>query len=298
MSGAGPGDAAAGSDAAAPPAPGIEHLEITARDTIELDYPVTPRPRWGHGAPPHPVLHTRFEAERSRYRRVLRRILRYRDDLARIPVTPGEDATQPCWSNGWLPGHDAAALYAFLADADPQLYLEIGSGNSTKFARRAIVDHGLRTRVVSIDPSPRAEIDAICDEVVREPAETVDLSLYGRLRKGDVLFVDNSHRCLQNSDATALFLDVLPVLPRGVLVGVHDVYLPEDYPPVWADRFYSEQYVLAAFLLAPRAAVDVVLPGWFASRDPELAAVLDPLWGVPALTGVERHGTAFWLRWR
>ena len=63
--------------------------------------------------------------------------------------------------NGWLPGLDSAALYAFLARTDPALYLEVGSGNSTKFARRAITDHGLRTRLVSIDPQPRAEIDAL-----------------------------------------------------------------------------------------------------------------------------------------
>jgi hypothetical protein len=271
-------------------------VDGAARVTIELDYPVTPRPRWGHGAPPHPRLEARFDRERERYRDTLGRILEHRDDLVRIPAAAGDDPTQPCWSNGWLPGLDGAALYTFLADTNPRLYLEVGSGNSTKFARRAIADHGLRTQVVSIDPFPRAEIDAICDEIVREPAESVDLSVYERLDAGDVLFVDNSHHCLQNSDATAMFLDVLPELRPGVLVGVHDVFLPDDYPPEWVDRFYSEQYVLAAYLLAPGGRSEVVLPGWFASRDPQLAAVLYDMWERPEFAGVQRHGCAFWLR--
>ena len=63
-----------------------------------------------------------------------------------------------------------------LAGTDPATFLEVGSGNSTKFARRAIEDHGLRTRIVSIDPEPWAEIDGLCDEVLRAPAEEVDLA--------------------------------------------------------------------------------------------------------------------------
>jgi hypothetical protein len=200
--------------------------------------------------------------------------------------------------NGWLPGLDSAALYTFLARTDPALYLEVGSGNSTKFARRAIEDHGLRTRLVSIDPQPRAEIDALCDEVVRSPAEEVDLTVYDRLGAGDVLFVDNSHRCLQNSDATVMFLEVLPRLQPGVLVEFHDIVLPEDYPPEWLDRFYSEQYLLAAYLLAGGDRLSVELPNHFVSTDAELAAILAPLWDDPALAGVERHGGSFWIRTR
>jgi hypothetical protein len=263
--------------------------------SITLDYPVFPEARWGHGRPPHPLLQARFEAERERYRAVLERILRLKDDLVRIPVEPSADATQPCWVNGWLPGQDSAALYSFLVETDPVLYLEVGSGNSTKFARRAITDHGLRTRLVSIDPFPRAEIDDICDEVVRTPAESVGLDVYQRLQPGDLLFIDNSHRCLQNSDATALFLDVFPRLADEVLIEIHDIMLPDDYPPDWYERFYTEQYLLAALLLAPGSTVETVLPGWFASHDPQLVHVLDELWDDPRLAGVERHGGSFWL---
>jgi hypothetical protein len=271
--------------------------------TIELDYPVRPRARWGHGAPVHEGIRAVLEEGRDRYRKHLGAILELREPLLRIPATAdpaadGAAAGEPTWVNGWLPGLDSAALYTFLARTDPALYLEVGSGNSTKFARRAIEDHGLRTRLVSIDPQPRAEIDALCDEVVRSPAEEVDLTVYDRLGAGDVLFVDNSHRCLQNSDATVMFLDVLPRLQPGVLVEFHDIVLPEDYPPEWLDRFYSEQYLLAAYLLAGGDRLSVELPNHFVSTDAELAAILAPLWDDPALAGVERHGGSFWIRTR
>jgi hypothetical protein len=74
---------------------------------------------------------------------------------------------------------------------------------------------------------------------------------------GDVLFFDGSHRCLQNSDVTAFFLDVLPELPSGVIVGIHDIVLPNDYPSVWKDRYYSEQYILAAYLLGAQERVSI-----------------------------------------
>ncbi len=266
--------------------------------SIELDYPVFPVARWGHGRPPHPLLQARFERERKQYRAVLESILRLKDDLVRIPVEPSEDVTQPCWVNGWLPGQDSAALYAFLVETNPALYLEVGSGVSTKFARRAINDHGLRTRLVSIDPYPRAEVDDICDEIMRAPAESVGLDVYRRLGRGDLLFIDNSHRCLQNSDATALFLDVFPQLSPDVLVEIHDILLPDDYPPDWYERFYTEQYLLAALLLAPGSTVETLLPGWFVSYDPQLAHALDELWDDPRMAGVQRQGCSFWLKMR
>ena len=66
----------------------------------------------------------------------------------------------PTWENGWFPALDAVTLYGLVATRNPRWYVEVGSGNSTRFVRRAIRDHGLRTRILSIDPGPRAEIDA------------------------------------------------------------------------------------------------------------------------------------------
>ncbi len=293
------GRAATVEDPAPPPAAAVSsggHQVVEGSYTrIDLDYPVEPVPRWGHGRPSHPRLTEILEGRRERYRVHLDAIIEVSGPLRRISVDPPSDPGAPHWVNGWLPALDGATLSMFLATTDPPTYMEIGSGNSTKFARRAIADHGLRTRIVSIDPFPRAEVDALCDEVVREPAESVDVAVFDRLVPGDVLFVDNSHRCLQNSDATAIFLDVLPRLPPGILVEFHDIFLPDDYPSEWAERFYSEQYVLAAFLLAGGPLIETELPAWYVANDPELSAVIEPLWDEIGLTR-DRHGGSFWVR--
>ena len=188
------------------------------------------------------------------------------------------------------------ALYAFLARHNPKRYIEVGSGNSTKFARRAIVDHQLDTRIISIDPHPRAEVDGLCDEVIRAPVEDVAAATFDILDAGDVLFIDSSHRTLMNSDVTMLFLDVLPRLKPGVLVQVHDVTLPGDYPAQWSGRHYSEQYLLAAYLLGRGPLLDIVLPCAFVSDDPELHGILAPVWSAEWMKDAEPYGCSFWFR--
>ena len=149
----------------------------------------------------------------------------------------------------------------------------------------------MQTRVVSIDPNPRAEVDGICDEVIRSPVESVDLSVFDRLGSGDMLYVDNSHRAFMNSDVTVVFLDVLPRLAPGVLVGLDDIYLPRDYPPEWRYRYYSEQYLLASLLLGDGDTLRIELPCAYAGQDHELRDVLQA--EVPA--DLPRGGTSFWV---
>jgi predicted O-methyltransferase YrrM len=211
--------------------------------------------------------------------------------------------------NGWLSPFDLASLYCLVALNHPQLYLEVGSGISTGVARRALRDHQLRSRVVSIDPQPRAQIDSLCDEIIRQPLENVDLAIFDRLAPGDILFIDSSHRAFTNSDVTVVFLDVLPRLQPGVLVHLHDIFLPYDYPPEWRDWYYSEQYLLAAMLLGQTSRFRIALPNAFISHDPESSAVLGPLWRdprfAPAVATEDQRtpladrsglGTSFWMR--
>jgi Methyltransferase domain len=263
---------------------------------IVLDYPVTPTPRWGHGKPPHALLYDIINRGRKRYEERLRAIRSLTPALAAIAVEPVPDwPEQPAWRNPWFSGLDLAALYAFIAAERPTRYVEIGSGWTTKVARRAATDHDVPLHITSIDPNPRAEIDRICDEVVRSPVEAVDLQMFSRLQYGDVLFVDNSHRVFTNSDCVVTLLEVLPGLARGVFVHLHDIFLPYDYPVEWSDRYYSEQYLLAAWLLADGGALEIELPNMFVSLDEELASVLAPLWTGP-LANIQRHGGSFWLR--
>lgn len=92
------------------------------------------------------------------------------------------------------------------------------------------------------------------------------------------------------------FLELLPFLKNGVIVHIHDIYLPYDYPQFMCARFYNEQYMLAAFILANPEKYKTILPNYFISEDVELAKIISPIWNHPNLSGVERHGCSFWLQ--
>jgi hypothetical protein len=177
----------------------------------------------------------------------------------------------------------------------PRQYVEIGSGNSARFARRAIRDQCLRTQITSIDPNPRDAVECICDFCVRTPLEDVDLNFFQDLQAGDIVFFDGSHRILTNSDVAVFFLEVFPYLKPGVLVQIHDIHLPCDYPAEWSYRFYSEQYLLAALLLSKTSSFRVLLPNAFISHDDKLKAVLEPLWKDPSMKHAEHYGGSFWI---
>jgi hypothetical protein len=270
---------------------------------IFLDYPVNAVPRYGYGKPPHPELTKILAANDARYAGLLSGFLNLSDGLFRIPLHAPKESPEPSWLHDWLDGLDTFALYGFAATRNATLYLEIGSGYSTKIVRRAIKDSVAKTRIVSIDPHPRAEIDALCDEVVRQPLEKCNLGIFDRLAGGDILFFDGSHRSFMNSDVTVFFLEILPRLKPGVLVHLHDIFLPHDYPPYWDYEFYphrywNEQYLMAASLLAGHSSYEVILPNHYVGITPSLAGILDGFWGDPRLAGVPRGGSSFWIQTR
>lgn len=261
-----------------------------------LDYKVDFKPRYGHGLPPHAGLYEIINAGRAEYSRLLGEALRYKHALWNIRLSGQEtNPALPVWNNGYLPGLDIVGIYTMLSVFKPKRYLEIGSGNSTKVAFKAKTEQKLGTRIISIDPMPRAEIDSLADEVVRSPFENTDIAVVDALEANDILFVDNSHRILPNSDAMVFFLEVLPRLRHGVIVHIHDVYLPYDYPQFMCDRFYSEQYGLAMYLLANADRYRTLLPNYFISEDRELSALVAPIWEAPHMQSVEKHGGSFWL---
>ena len=122
-----------------------------------------------------------------------------------------------------------------------------------------------------------------------------DHTIFEAMEKGDILFIDNSHRALPNSDVTVCFLEILPLLKPGVIVHVHDIYIPYDYPQFMCDRAYSEQYVLAAFILANPEKYKTIMLNFFVSEDKELRQVISPIWDSKSLDSVERHGGSFWI---
>jgi hypothetical protein len=265
---------------------------------IFLDYPVKAVPRYGFGKPAHPELAAMLSERDESYRATLTSFLEFTEALLKIPAEQARTSTEPSWKNKWLEGLDTLALYGFVAGRKPAMYLEVGSGYSTKVVRRAITDQGLATKVVSIDPQPRAEINALCDRVIRQPLENCDLGVIDELGAGDIFFLDGSHRSFMNSDVTVFFLEILPRLKPGVVVHIHDIYLPMDYPPDRSHWYYSEQYLLAAGLLAGHKNYEVLLPNFYVASTPGVCNVLSEFWSRPQLAGVSQSGCSFWLETR
>lgn len=266
--------------------------------SVHLDYKVKAVPRYGYGKPANKYLYSIINENRQEYEKYLNDFLIYTTIFQTIKTSdkgPGE--TEPFYNNGFLPGLDIAALYSFIRILKPAKYIEIGSGNSTKVARKAVNDANLKTQIISIDPFPRASIDNLADKIIREPAENIEnYSFLDDLSENDILFIDNSHRCLPNSDVMVCFLELLPRLKKGVVVHIHDVFLPYDYPQDMCDRFYSEQYMLAASLLANKDKFEIMMPNFFVSQDAELSKLMEPVWQHENLKTVEKHGASFWFR--
>ena len=265
---------------------------------IKIDYPTTSRnePRY---VPEHtnPHINRAISRHDDAYRNRLVGFERYFEKLSKVDVINRGDSGEAHYVNPFLPGLDAVALYCILAEAKANRYIELGSGYSTRFARRSIKDNGLNTTILSVDPNPRADVGELCDQIIRKPAEEVGLDIFEQLEQNDVLFIDGSHRCFMNSDVTVCFLDILPLLKKGVFVQIHDIWWPVDYPQEWADRYYNEQYLVGTLLANGMQNFEIVLPNYYISTTRELAALVDPLWNSnPRFAPVEKQGHSFWLR--
>lgn len=265
---------------------------------IELEYPTSSsnKPRYTKNQP-NKYISQALASNHEVYRRVLQKFPKYFQKLVNIDVDSNEDAREPLYINPYFPAFDSISLYCLIAELKPNIYIEVGSGNSTKFARRAIIDNNLKTQIISIDPYPRAEIDDICDRVIRQPVEEIDLTIFENLQKNDIVFIDNSHRCFMNSDVTICFLDIMPRLDSGVYLQLHDIFWPLDYPESWEERYYNEQYLLGALLANGLNDYEIVLPVYYASFHPELSSILSPLWSADEkFAHVYKHGGSFWMR--
>lgn len=211
------------------------------------------RPPQGYGA-----LAPLFAAAEPAFRQWLEGFGPYREAFAAIAAGGGQGA--PRWNQHWFPRLDAASLYAAVRRRRPQRVVEVGSGHSTRFLLRALEDEGLDSAVTAIDPAPRATLAAAAASrpgltLVRRTLQAAGLEPFADLASGDLLLIDSSHLLMPGSDVDLLFAEVLPRLPAGILVQVHDIFLPDGYPADWAWRGYNEQQGLVGWIVSGRLAL-------------------------------------------
>lgn len=272
-------------------------LKLKTRPVVLWEIGNEPKPRYVNRKP-HALLHQIINKNRKSYQKLLSRFLRFEKKFLGIPLKEKHHQQEPCWMNAYLPALDAVSLYSLIRLYRPKRYVEIGSGYSTRWAKKAVQDGKLPTKITSIDPMPHTNIKSICDVVIRKFLCDVDIKIFDQLKKGDILFVDGSHRCFMNSDVAIFFLEILPRLKSGVLVQLHDICLPYDYPAAWKIKYYSEQYLLAASLLARDPRIKIILPNSFITHDPKLNRILNSLTIPLKRKKVPSHGSSFWLEIR
>jgi hypothetical protein len=226
------------------------------------------------------------------------RFMRDYDYPPTLPVTP--TLASFFGNNPHFSMLDAPALFVLLRAWKPRRIIEVGSGFSTLLM--ADVNRRFLGREVSIsciDPYPpvflRHGTDGIGHQVERRVQE-LPLEHFADLQAGDLLFIDSSHVAKTDSDVNFLFFDVFPRLAAGVLVHLHDIFLPHDYPPDWVlgeNRSWNEQYLLRA-LLMHSGGFEVLFGCSYA------------FWSYPALViaalanpdGAGYGGGSFWMRRR
>jgi xanthine/CO dehydrogenase XdhC/CoxF family maturation factor len=243
-----------------------------------------------HGA--YPAMARLLAAAEPAMAEVIAAIAACAEDLRAIPVEGGPP--EPRWNQDWFPGLDAAAAYAMVRSRRPGRIVELGSGHSTRFLVRAVRDGALGATVTAIDPAPRAALLGLGVTHHRATLQELagsDAAPLADLSPGDVLFVDSSHVLMPGSDVDLLVAEILPALPRGVLVHVHDIFLPDDYPADWRWRGYNEQSAVAA-LIAGGAYEPLFASHYLRAHAPHLLAAL-PETAYSAPPG--SHESSLWL---
>jgi hypothetical protein len=200
--------------------------------------------------------------------------------------------------NGSYGRVDADVLYAIVRAVKPKRIIELGSGYTTLVAAQACLENereGAAAEYAAFDPFPgaaRPDLPGLT-EFARVPAEELPTERFAALRANDLLIVDTTHTVKMGGDVNHVVLDILPTLGSGVLVHLHDIFLPWEYPRKWAEDYglyWNEQYLLQAFLSLNDEFKILCALYALARRRPDKLRELISSWRDDAVPG------AFWIR--
>lgn len=232
-------------------------------------------------------------------------------ELVRVDLRPFLDEWHPPIEQTGTPGEffvknisyasvDAEVLYAMVRHRKPKNVVELGSGASSHvidLARRRNADDGSPFAHTIFDPfpfeaNPMGRVDAAT--VKPKFAQDIHLEELSMLEAGDVLFVDTTHTVKTGGDVNRIVLEIVPSLKPDVLVHVHDIFLPYEYPKHWVveNRFaWAEQYLLQAFL-AFNDSFEVIFPSHAVAREhPEVLRD-----AIPSFANGDFRPGSFWFR--
>jgi predicted O-methyltransferase YrrM len=183
----------------------------------------------------------------------------YRDEYESLPREKTAIPHQYYVHNVWFDSVDGEILYCMIRHFKPRMIFEIGSGNTTYLSAQAILkneqDEGLQCELIACEPYPNDVLKAGfpgLTKLLSTEVQNVPLKEFERLQENDILFIDSSHYLKIGGDVYYEFLEILPRLNKGVIVHIHDIFFPAEYPREWVVEdhlFCTEQYLLQAFLV-------------------------------------------------
>lgn len=198
---------------------------------------------------------------------------------------------------------DAEILYCMIRHLKPRRVVEVGAGNSTYLIAQTLLKNqqevpGSHCEFITIDPYPNEVIRTGFPGLTRTiecPIQEIPLKTFEQLGANDIFFIDSSHMLKIGSDVQYEYLEIIPRLKPGVIVHIHDVHFPSEYPKdvvLGSHRFWNEQYLVQAFL-AFNESFEILWAGCFMHfRHPEaLAAVFasyDPAGRWPSSLWIRR----------
>ncbi|MGV0795096.1 class I SAM-dependent methyltransferase [Mycolicibacterium sp. XJ1819] len=201
-------------------------------------------------------------------------------------------------------------LYCVVRTLTPKRMIQVGAGASTWVALKAAEDAGTTIDITCVDPFPTEFLTQLSTAgkitLRHEPVQAVDPAELARLEPGDVLFVDSTHTVSPGSDVNHMILEVLPRLPKGVIVHFHDITIPYGYSAhVLSDDlfFWNETVLLHAYLADnPRFEIRAAMALLHDAALPRVQEIIptyrDPMRTERGVRVGEREGqfpTAMWL---
>jgi len=177
------------------------------------------------------------------------------DESITLHRQPAEEARYYCENTIFRLG-DAVVLQCFLRHFRPRHVVEIGSGFSSAVMLDVRDELLQDLRMTFIEPYP-ARLERLMREqdrdgctVIEKKVQDVPLDVFHGLGPNDILFVDSSHVLKIGSDLSTIFFTIFPALKPGVLVHIHDIFWPFEYPKEMLNegRNWNEAYVARSFL--------------------------------------------------
>ena len=162
------------------------------------------------------------------------------------------------FDNPFFGCYDASILFSMLLEVRPRRIIEVGCGHSSCLLLDTsdfFFDGALDLTFIdpALDNLRRlfGESGASNARLIGSPVQNVVREVFEQLEENDILFLDSSHVSKTGSDVNYLLFEILPALKPGVLVHVHDILYPFEYPEEWVlkeRRSWNESYLLRAFL--------------------------------------------------